>query len=79
MILNDKRTQRIGFIGVGLMGSGMTMNLLKAGFPLTVWNRSPEKMKTIIAAGAKSANSPRDVAENSDIVICIVSDSLDVE
>jgi 2-hydroxy-3-oxopropionate reductase len=71
--------KRIGFIGLGLMGSGMTMNLLKAGFPLTVWNRSPEKMKTIIAAGAKSANSPRDVAENSDIVICIISDSLDVE
>jgi 3-hydroxyisobutyrate dehydrogenase len=71
--------KRIGFIGLGIMGSGMTMNLLKAGFPLTVWNRSPEKVKTIIAAGAKSANSPQEVAENSDIIITIVTDSQDVE
>ena len=71
--------KRIGFIGLGLMGSGMTMNLLKAGFPLTVWNRTPGKMEALVKAGAKAARSPREVAEKSDIVIDIVTDSDDVE
>ncbi|MFA5868192.1 MAG: NAD(P)-dependent oxidoreductase [Candidatus Bathyarchaeia archaeon] len=71
--------KRIGFIGLGLMGSGMTMNILKAGFPLTVWNRTPSKMEALVKAGAKAARSPREVAERSDIVIDIVTDSSDVE
>jgi len=71
--------KRVGFIGLGLMGSGMSMNLLKAGFPLTVWNRTASKMKPLIDAGAVSAGSPREVAERSDIVIDIVTDSPDVE
>lgn len=61
------------------MGSGMTMNILKAGFPLTVWNRTPSKMEALVKAGAKAARSPREVAERSDIVIDIVTDSSDVE
>jgi 3-hydroxyisobutyrate dehydrogenase len=69
----------VGFIGLGLMGSGMSMNLLKAGFPLTVWNRTPSKMKPLLDAGAKGAESPKEVAESSDIVISIVTDSPDVE
>lgn len=71
--------KRIGFIGLGLMGSGMSMNLLKAGFPLTVWNRTRSKMSPLIEAGAESAESPTEVAERSDVVICIVTDSSDVE
>ena len=71
--------KRIGFIGLGLMGSGMSMNLLKAGFPLTVWNRTKSKMKPLTDAGAKGAGSPKEVAEASDIVVCIVTDSPDVE
>jgi len=71
--------KRIGFIGLGLMGSGMTMNLLKAGFPLTVWNRTPGKMEALVKAGAKAARSPKEVAEKSDIIIDIVTDSNDVE
>ncbi len=71
--------KRIGFIGLGLMGSGMSMNLLKAGFPLTVWNRTKSKMKPLTDAGAKGAGSPREVAEASDVVISIVTDSPDVE
>jgi 3-hydroxyisobutyrate dehydrogenase len=71
--------KRIGFIGLGLMGSGMSMNLLKAGFPLTVWNRTLSKMKPLLDAGAKGAGSPKEVAEMSEIVIDIVTDSPDVE
>lgn len=71
--------KRIGFIGLGLMGSGMSMNLLRAGFPLTVWNRTPSKMKPLLDAGAGGAGSPREVAEMSDVVVDIVTDSPDVE
>jgi 3-hydroxyisobutyrate dehydrogenase len=61
------------------MGSGMSMNLVKAGFPVTVWNRTASKMETLIEAGAKGAGSPKEVAENSDIIVSIVTDSQDVE
>jgi len=71
--------KRLGFIGLGIMGSGMSMNLLKAGFPLTVWNRTTSKMKPLIDGGAAGAGSPREVAERSDIIIDIVTDSPDVE
>ncbi len=71
--------KRIGFIGLGLMGSGMSMNILKAGFPLTVWNRTDAKTKPLVEAGAKVARSPKEVAECSDIVIDIVTDNKDVE
>jgi len=71
--------KRIGFIGLGLMGAGMSRNLLKAGYPVTVWNRTVSKMEPLVEAGAKAAGSPREVAENSDVVISIVTDSPDVE
>ncbi len=71
--------KRIGFIGLGLMGSRMAMNILKAGFPLTVWNRTREKMRPLLEAGAEGASSPKEVAERSDIIINIVTDSPDVE
>jgi 3-hydroxyisobutyrate dehydrogenase len=71
--------KRIGFIGLGLMGSGMSMNILKAGFPITVWNRTVSKTEPLVKAGAKLGKSPKDVAEQSDIVIDIVTDSKDVE
>jgi 2-hydroxy-3-oxopropionate reductase len=64
----------VGFIGLGLMGRPMSKNLLKAGFPVTVWNRSPEKAADVVAAGAKLAASPREVAAASDVLITIVSD-----
>ena len=61
------------------MGTGMSKNLLKEGYPVTVWNRTASKMEPLVEAGAKAAGSPRDVAENSDVVISIVTDSPDVE
>lgn len=70
---------RIGFIGLGIMGRGMANNILKAGYPLTVWNRSPERMSGLVDAGATAGKSPADVASKSDIVIVCVSDTPDVE
>ncbi len=70
---------KIGFIGLGIMGQGMARNLLKAGFELTVWNRTAERMAPLVAAGARAANHPAAVAAASDIVITCVSDTPDVE
>jgi 3-hydroxyisobutyrate dehydrogenase len=71
--------QRVGFIGIGVMGSPMCLNLLKAGFPLTVYSRRPERAAQVVAAGATRAESPRAVAEASDVVITMVTNSPDVE
>lgn len=71
--------KKIGFIGLGVMGLPMCENLMKAGYPLTVWNRTTSKMKVPISHGAAAATSPKEVAENSDIVLVMVGDSKDVE
>src|ERR1700676_4762853 len=63
-----------GLICLGLMGKPMGMNLLKAGFPLTVWNRTASRADELVAAGAKLAQSPRELAANSELVLSIVSD-----
>jgi 3-hydroxyisobutyrate dehydrogenase len=73
------KMKKIGFIGLGLMGTGMSKNLLKAGYKVTVWNRTASKMDPLIEAGAKAAKNPKEVAQNSDVVISIVTDSPDVE
>ena len=65
---------KIGLIGLGLMGRPMGMNLLKAGFPLTVWNRTPARAQELVAAGAHLAASPGELAAKSEFVISIVSD-----
>jgi 3-hydroxyisobutyrate dehydrogenase len=70
---------RVGFIGLGIMGRPMVRNLLKAGFPVTVWNRSRPGIDACVAEGASEAASPRTVAAASDIVITIVGDAPDVE
>ncbi len=67
--------QRIGFVGLGLMGRPMSQRVLNAGYPLTVWSRSREKATPLLEAGATGADSPRAVAETSDIVISMVTDS----
>lgn len=70
---------KVGLIGLGLMGKPMGMNLLKAGFPLTVWNRTASRADELVAAGAKLAPSPRELAANSEIVLSIVSDPAALE
>lgn len=71
--------ETIGFIGLGIMGRGMSRNLLKAGFPLVVWNRTASRMTPLVEAGAQSATSPADLAARCDIVITCVSNTEDVE
>ncbi|HUF37735.1 MAG TPA: NAD(P)-dependent oxidoreductase [Anaerolineales bacterium] len=71
--------ERIGFIGLGIMGRGMASNLLKAGHAVTVWNRTPARMEPFVQAGAAAAQSPADLATRSEIVMICVSDTLDVE
>ena len=70
---------RVGFIGLGIMGKPMALNLIKAGIELVVFNRTSSKMDELIKTGAIGANSPKEVAENSNIIITIVSDTPDVE
>jgi 3-hydroxyisobutyrate dehydrogenase len=71
--------EKIGFIGLGIMGRGMVQNLLNAGFVVTIWNRSAERMSPLIEAGALAGASPADVAAKSDITLLCVSDTPDVE
>lgn len=71
--------ERIGFIGLGIMGRGMARNLLKAGFSLRVWNRTAGRMQPLVDEGAEAGESPADVARHSDIIITCVSDTPDVE
>jgi len=70
---------KIGFIGLGIMGRPMCLNLLKNGFDVTVYNRTKSKTQQVVEAGAVAAESPARVAANTDIIITIVSDSPDVE
>lgn len=64
---NDK--PRLGYIGLGLMGGPMTARLLGAGYEVTIWNRSAEKMRPLLDKGAVAADGPRGVAEAADIVM----------
>jgi 2-hydroxy-3-oxopropionate reductase len=66
--------KKIGWIGLGLMGRPMSMNLLKAGHSLIVWNRTASRAAELIAAGAKLAKSPEEVAAASDVLFTMVSD-----
>jgi 3-hydroxyisobutyrate dehydrogenase-like beta-hydroxyacid dehydrogenase len=72
-------SQRIGFAGLGLMGSRMAQNLLKKGFETTVWNRTREKAEALGKLGARVAASPRELAEKSDVVVACLADPPAVE
>jgi 3-hydroxyisobutyrate dehydrogenase-like beta-hydroxyacid dehydrogenase len=72
-------TKQVGFIGLGMMGNPMSKNLLKAGFGLTVWNRTASKMKEIVDLGARPAGSGKEVAQKCDVTITMLSGPSDVE
>jgi 3-hydroxyisobutyrate dehydrogenase len=72
-------TERVGLIGLGIMGKPMARNLLKAGFALTVFNRTQSKADELAKEGARVAASPAEVAGGSDVIITIVTNSPDVE
>ncbi|MGA2509796.1 MAG: NAD(P)-dependent oxidoreductase [Candidatus Acidiferrales bacterium] len=69
----------IGFIGLGLMGKPMAQNLLRAGFPLVVWNRTKAKADDLVRGGAKLAADPSEAAAQADVLITIVSDPAALE
>lgn len=71
--------ERVGFIGLGLMGRHMARNLLSAGFPLTVHSRSPGPVEELGALGAAKAASPAAVAAASDVIVTMLPDTPDVE
>ena len=70
---------RVGFVGLGIMGAPMARNLIKAGFHVTVYNRTRSRTEGLVSAGAKRADSPAEAATEADVVITIVSDTPDVE
>lgn len=72
-------TEKIGFIGLGIMGRGMAANLLQAGYAVRVWNRTASRMTPLLELGATAGSSPADVAAYSDVIFICVSDTPDVQ
>jgi 3-hydroxyisobutyrate dehydrogenase len=70
---------QVGFIGLGIMGSGMARNLLEKGHDIVVWNRTPARVDPLVDAGASAATSPADVAQRCPVVMICVSDTPDVD
>ena len=70
---------RLGYLGTGLMGGPMVLNLLKAGYEVTVWNRTASKCDAAVAAGARRATSPAELARHSDVVMACLTNASAVE
>ena len=70
-------SERIGFVGLGIMGKPMAKNLVEAGYDLTVYNRSSKAVSELVQQGAQAGVSSADVASKSDITILMVPDSPD--
>jgi 3-hydroxyisobutyrate dehydrogenase len=68
--------ERVAVLGLGIMGGGIAANLLKAGYPVTVWNRTASKAEPLIALGGSAAATPREAAANADVIIACVGDDV---
>jgi len=68
-----KREQRVGFVGVGSMGKRMATNVLKAGFPLAVYDIAPEPVQELAAMGAEACSSGAEVGQRSEVVVLMTS------
>jgi 3-hydroxyisobutyrate dehydrogenase-like beta-hydroxyacid dehydrogenase len=78
--LTKSKIKRVGFIGLGKMGAPIAKNILKAGYDLTVYNRTPDKMQALLAEGAQGAASPLDAALGADAVItCLMDDQTELD
>jgi 3-hydroxyisobutyrate dehydrogenase-like beta-hydroxyacid dehydrogenase len=74
--LTDRQIHKVAFIGLGRMGTYMARNILRAGFDLTVYNRSPDNLKPLVAEGARSASTPMAAVDKADVVItCLMDDN----
>src|SRR3984957_20077661 len=69
---------KIAFIGLGHMGSAIAGNIARRGFDLTIWNRSPGKMKPLLELGAKAARSAKDAVEGKDVIVTSLMDDRSV-
>ncbi|KAK9806488.1 hypothetical protein WJX73_002311 [Symbiochloris irregularis] len=71
---SDPSSLRVGFVGLGIMGLPMANNLVKAGYRVTVWNRSADKAKPLTDKGAQVVSTPQEVAERSDVTVAMLAD-----
>lgn len=76
---NPNASTRVAFIGLGIMGQSMAGHLLEAGYPLSVYNRSTDKMTALVARGARACASPAEAAKDAQVVITMVGFPKDVE
>jgi 3-hydroxyisobutyrate dehydrogenase-like beta-hydroxyacid dehydrogenase len=70
---------KIGFIGLGIMGSAIAANLLRAGHEAAVWNRSPQKARELVAQGGVLAGTPKEAAEGREVVMTMLADDSALE
>lgn len=75
----DRPAMRLGFLGLGTMGAAMAANLAKAGHPISVWNRTPDRAPELAELGIRRGSSPAEVAGSAETVVVCVSDTPDVE
>ncbi len=71
--MSSSKKEQIAFLGTGLMGAPMVRCLLKAGFPVTVWNRDPSKAAPLVSEGARQAQSPADAVTGADVVFTMLT------
>lgn len=71
--------EKVAFLGLGIMGYNVSANLLKAGYPLTVYNRTPERAAGLVNAGAQRARTPREAVADADVIMIMLSDDKAIE
>ena len=76
---DEQKAERLGYLGLGMMGFPMTRRLVDAGYDVTVWNRSSGKAAALVQAGAKLAGNPQDVAATANIIFMCLTDAAAVE
>lgn len=76
--MNQNAQPRVGFVGLGRMGKPMSQYILRAGFPLSVFDIQPDAIQSLVAEGARAARNPREVAGHSDVVLVMVVDDAQV-
>jgi 3-hydroxyisobutyrate dehydrogenase len=76
---DGQQAEKLGYLGLGMMGFPMTQRLINAGHDVTVWNRSTGKADALVEAGAKLAAHPRDIAANAGIIFMCLTDAVAVE
>src|SRR5664279_5174704 len=76
---DGKKAEKLGYLGLGMMGFPMTRRLINAGYDVTVWNRSSGKATALVEAGARLASRPCDVAATAGIIFMCLTDAAAVE